>query len=55
MHAIINYDDLVLLTAWMADNGFTAAEVAAAVEKPWHYHDELIAAAFNEAAMTTGP
>jgi hypothetical protein len=35
------HDDLVVLTAWMADNGYTAEEVAYAVEKPWKFDREL--------------
>jgi hypothetical protein len=35
------YDDLIELTAWMAAEGFTAAEVAYAVEKPWKHTDWL--------------
>ena len=35
------YDDLVVLTRWMATEGFTAAEVADVVEKPWKYADWL--------------
>lgn len=33
--------DLIVLTRWMADEGFTAGEVADAVEKPWKYTDWL--------------
>jgi hypothetical protein len=34
-----SHDNLVTLTAWMADNGHNAAEVAYAVEKPWKFED----------------
>jgi hypothetical protein len=37
----INYDDIKLLTAWMAEHGYTAANIAEAVDKPWHWTDEL--------------
>lgn len=37
----VEYDDVVLLSRWMADQGSTADEVACAVEKPWNYGDEL--------------
>lgn len=38
------YDNLVALTRWMATEGFTAAEVADVVEKPWKYADWLVIA-----------
>lgn len=47
------YDEtanLVTLTAWMADNDWTAREIAAAVEKPWHYTAEY-ERAHNEQAL----
>jgi hypothetical protein len=34
-----SHDNVVTLTAWMAENGQDAREVAAAVEKPWKYED----------------
>lgn len=37
----ISYDDLIRLTAWMAEHGYTAENIAEAVEKPWHWTDEL--------------
>jgi hypothetical protein len=40
-----DHDNLVLLTAWLAENGRSGGEVAYAVEKPWKYEDE-----FDEAA-----
>jgi hypothetical protein len=33
--------NLVLLTRWMADNDYTADQVAYAVEKPWKHEDEF--------------
>jgi hypothetical protein len=36
-----SYEDLVVLTAWMARNGYDAEDVAYAVEKPHKYTDEL--------------
>jgi hypothetical protein len=38
------HDNLVTLTAWMAENQFEASEVARAVEKPWNYTDEFMSA-----------
>jgi hypothetical protein len=35
------YDNVVLLTRWLADNGHDAQQVAYAVEKPWKYGDEF--------------
>ena len=37
----ITHDDLVLLTAYMAEHHYPASEVAYAVEKPWKYVEEL--------------
>lgn len=37
----VSYDDVVVLTAWMAAQGYTSEEVAYAVEKPWKHLDEL--------------
>ena len=37
----VSYDELITLTDWMARNGFSAGDVAYAVEKPWKYLDEL--------------
>jgi hypothetical protein len=37
----ITSHDLVVLTAWMAQHGYEAADIAHAVEKPWKYLDEL--------------
>jgi hypothetical protein len=33
------HENLVTLTAYMADNGYSAKELAAVVEKPWNYED----------------
>lgn len=33
------YDNVVRLTSYMADNGYDAQEVAYAVEKPWKFVD----------------
>jgi hypothetical protein len=37
----VTHEDLVILTAWMADNGYDAHDIAYAVEKPHKYEDEL--------------
>jgi hypothetical protein len=39
--ANFDYDELVILTRWMADQSFDAGEIADAVEKPWKYQDWL--------------
>ena len=36
--------DLVLLVRWLADDGYTAREIADAIEKPWCYAAEIEAA-----------
>lgn len=41
-HAV--HFNLVTLTAWMAGEGFTAGQVADAVEKPWKHWREFRAA-----------
>jgi hypothetical protein len=33
------YDEVVRLTAWMAQNDYSADQVAYAVEKPWKHAD----------------
>jgi hypothetical protein len=49
-------DNMVTLTAWMADNGYSAKDVAYAVEKPWKYEDEFkTATAELEAATSATP
>ena len=35
-----SHDNLVTLTAWMAETGHSAEEVAYCVEKPWKFEDE---------------
>jgi hypothetical protein len=35
------HEDLVILTAWMVENGYEASDIAYAVEKPHKYADEL--------------
>lgn len=42
--------DLVYLTRWMAENGYTPDDIAYAVEKPWKYEDELKASKGDELA-----
>jgi hypothetical protein len=39
-----DHANVVMLTAYMADSGYDAGEVAYAVEKPWKFEDQ-----FNEA------
>jgi hypothetical protein len=39
-----NYENVSTLTSWMADNGYSAREVADAVQTPWSYQDEFIVA-----------
>jgi hypothetical protein len=34
-----SYDEVVRLTAWMASHGYSASDVAYAVEKPWKHAD----------------
>ena len=38
------YDNIITLTGWMAENGYPVSEVARAVEKPWNYEAEYLAA-----------
>ena len=48
----VTHEDLVVLTAWLADRGHDAKTVAYAVEKPWKYTDELsLAKAVQEHEM----
>lgn len=37
----LDYDDLILLTSYMAENGFDAKDIAYAVVKPWKFTDVL--------------
>lgn len=41
---VFSHDDLVTLTAYMAGHHYSAADIAHAVEKPWHYTEILDAA-----------
>ena len=34
-------NDLIILTSWMAAEGYTSDNIAEAVRKPWHWADEL--------------
>ena len=34
-----DHDNIVTLTAYMAETGYSASEVAYAVEKPWKFED----------------
>jgi hypothetical protein len=36
-----DYDNIILLTRYLADRGDPAEEVAYAVEKPWKYEEEF--------------
>lgn len=40
----MNHEDLVTMVRWMVANNHTPDEIADAVEKPWHHHDELVQA-----------
>jgi hypothetical protein len=42
------HSNLVTLTAWMAEHGYSAEAIAYAVEKPWKYEDEFKAARQDE-------
>lgn len=46
----ITHADLVCLVYYLVDNGYTADEVAYAVEKPWKFADEMTAAKAGEAS-----
>lgn len=46
----MRYTDLVVLTAYMADQGYSAKDVAYAVEKPWKFADMLADAEASEFA-----
>ena len=45
---VVNHKDLVTLTAFMADEGYSAQDVAYAVEKPWKHGDILADARLAE-------
>jgi hypothetical protein len=42
-----DYANIVTLTAWLAENNYDADEVARAVEKPWNYEMEFLAAKYD--------
>lgn len=44
----VTHEDLVMLTSWMAKNGYEATEIAYAVEKPWKYADVMSKAVKDE-------
>jgi len=39
-----DYSNIVILTGFMADQDYPVSEVARAVEKPWNYSTEFVAA-----------
>jgi hypothetical protein len=47
----ITYDDLVILTEWMAVQGFSAAHLAEAVREPARYNEELRTAVRSNAEL----
>jgi hypothetical protein len=52
------YDDLIVLTDWLAERGESAKTVAYAVEKPWKYAAELSLAKAvleHETSFKSGP
>jgi hypothetical protein len=53
----VTYDDLIVLTAWLAERGYSASSVAYAVEKPWKFPDELslAKAVFEHETSVVGP
>lgn len=48
----VTYPQVVSLTAYMADSGYTAQEVAYAVEKPWKHADLIAQALLSEQEQT---
>lgn len=36
-----DHDNLVTLTRWLADSGYSARNIADVIEKPWKYDDEF--------------
>lgn len=42
-----SHDNLVTLTAWMANNNYQADNLAHAVEKPWAWESEFLAAKYD--------
>jgi hypothetical protein len=47
----ITYKDLVILTEWMAQQGYSAAQLAEAVREPAKYTEELRAVVRTNAEM----
>jgi hypothetical protein len=47
----ITYDDLIILTEWMAHQGYSAAELADAVRDPASYTEELRTAVRSNAQL----
>jgi hypothetical protein len=43
-HIVISHQDLIVLTTWMAGEGYTADLIAEAVRKPWNYQPEILLA-----------
>ena len=42
-----DYANIVTLIQWMCENGYNVSEVSRAVEKPWNYEAEYLAAALD--------
>jgi hypothetical protein len=47
----ITYDDLIILTEWMAVQGYSAAHLAEAVREPARYNEELRTAVRSNADL----
>jgi hypothetical protein len=43
-HWYTYHQNIVILTSWMADQDYSASELAYAVEKPWKFTDEFLKA-----------
>ena len=50
----ITYKDLIILTEWMAQQGYSAARLAEAVREPAKYTEELRAVVRRDAEKATG-
>lgn len=53
-----DHEELVLLTSWLAGAGYSAEQVAYAVEKPWKYSEEHAVAGWalaHQRQVETGP
>ena len=50
----ITYKDLIILTEWMAQQGYSAARLAEAVREPAKYAEELRAVVRRDAEKATG-